>query len=169
MPWDESQVDSAATAQTSSASSASARYLSATFSSRSSGSSQHGEAQRIVSSFGGASFHSLHKLPAQLRPGGVEESRRRNISSGRSAKPEQVQRHQGSSSSSGGGGLFAALSYSRDEYKKTQRDAEAERQFKELTELSFSRKPFTYATSRVRLKNEDIFGNEAYTFPVLGA
>lgn len=43
-----------------------------------------------------------------------------------------------------------------------------EAQFQRLTTLSFSRKPFTYSSSKVRLKNEDIFGNEEYKYPILG-
>eukprot|EP00602_Paraphysomonas_sp_CaronLab_P003943 CAMPEP_0185018454 /NCGR_PEP_ID=MMETSP1103-20130426/1171_1 /TAXON_ID=36769 /ORGANISM="Paraphysomonas bandaiensis, Strain Caron Lab Isolate" /LENGTH=293 /DNA_ID=CAMNT_0027548267 /DNA_START=393 /DNA_END=1274 /DNA_ORIENTATION=+ len=63
---------------------------------------------------------------------------------------------------------FTPLSYARTEYNKIAENEREEAQFQRLTTLSFSRKPFTYASSRVRLKNEDIFGNEEYKYPVLG-
>mmetsp|Transcript_15032 Transcript_15032/g.24889 ORF Transcript_15032/g.24889 Transcript_15032/m.24889 type:complete len:484 (+) Transcript_15032:128-1579(+) len=144
------------------------RYLAHTFSSKSCGSSQHAEAERVAHSFRTSNFQSLQALPAKLRPGGVEESRRKTISSGRSSKPEYVKRPGAAPSSTTSSGLFAPVTYSRDEYNKTQKDEETRRQCKQLLALSFSRKPFTCASSRARLKNEDIFGDEKYRFPVLG-
>ena len=146
------------------------RYLAHTFSTKSCGASQHAEAERVAQSFRSCNFHSLQALPARLRPGGVEESRRQSINSGRSSKPENVQRPGSTvfSGSKSSGGLFAPLTYSRDEYNKVQKDAETRRQCQQMTALSFSRKPFTCASSRARLKNEDIFGDEKYRFPVLG-
>ena len=119
----------------------------------------------MVNSFRGSNFLSLHKLPATIKPGAIEESKRKSISSGRSSKPESVYRSQSKSVQSG---YFTPVTYSRDEYMKVNKNDKTERQYKELTSLSFSRKPFTYATSRIRLKNEDIFGDEKYKFPVLG-
>lgn len=142
------------------------RYLAHTFSSKSCGSSQQAEAERVAHSFRTSNFQSLQALPTKLRPGGVEDSRRKTISSGRSSKPESVKRAGAAHSSSSG--LFAPVTYSRDEYNKTQKDEETRRQCKQLLALSFSRKPFTCASSRARLKNEDIFGDEKYRFPVLG-
>lgn len=141
------------------------RYLSHTYSSKSSGSSQQAEVERLVNSFNSSNFLSLHKLPSSFRPGAIEESKRKNISSGRSSKPENVYRAERKSIQSG---YFTPVTYSRDEYMKATTNDKTERQYKELTSLSFSRKPFTYATSRIRLKNEDIFGDEKYKFPVLG-
>ena len=138
------------------------RYLRHTFSSKSSGSSQHAEIERVANSFRSSNFLSLHALPASLRPGGIEESRRTRISSGRSSKPEHIHRVKTNKE------YFSPITYSRDEYMKVAADDKMEQQHKQLTSLSFSRKPFTYATSRIRLKNEDIFGDEKYKFPVLG-
>lgn len=138
------------------------RYLNHTFCSKCSGSSQHAEIERVANSFRSCNFLSLNALPTTIKPGGIEESRRKRISSGRSSKPEHIHRMRVNKD------YFTPITYSRDEYMKVAADEKMERHYKQLTSLSFSRKPFTYATSRIRLKNEDIFGDEKYKFPVLG-
>jgi hypothetical protein len=120
------------------------------------------ESERIAKSFRSGTFHSIKKLPSRLVPGGVEESRRVNIAQSLSNKPVTTYKAHTVPV------YFTPITYSRTEYNKLAENEREEAQFQRLTTLSFSRKPFTYSSSKVRLKNEDIFGNEEYKYPILG-
>jgi hypothetical protein len=120
------------------------------------------ESDRIAKSFRSGSFYSIKKLPSRLVPGGVEESRRVNIAQSLSNKPVATYKAHTVPV------YFTPITYSRTEYNKLAENEREEAQFQRLTTLSFSRKPFTYSSSKVRLKNEDIFGNEEYKYPILG-
>ena len=120
------------------------------------------ESERIMKSFRGGSFYSIKQLPSRLVPGGINESRRVNIAKSLSNKPTNTYRAHIVPT------YFTPITYSRTEYNKVAENEREEAQFQRLTTLSFSRKPFTYSSSKVRLKNEDIFGNEEYKYPILG-
>lgn len=137
------------------------RYLSQTLSS-SSVNSAAAETERITRSFRSGNFYSIKKLPTKFTPGGVEETRKKIIAKTLSEKPLNTYKAKVTAS------YFTPFTYCRTEYNKLKENEREEAQFQRLTTLSFSRKPFTYATSKVRLKNEDLFGDEEYKFPVLG-
>jgi hypothetical protein len=120
------------------------------------------ESERIAKSFRSGSFYSIKKLPTRLLPGVVDESRKVNIAESLSNKPFAPYK------ASVVPVYFTPITYSRTEYNKLAENEREEAQFQRLTTLSFSRKPFTYSSSKVRLKNEDIFGNEEYKYPILG-
>jgi hypothetical protein len=120
------------------------------------------ESERIAKSFRGGSFYSIKKLPARLLPGVIDESRKLNIAESLSNKPLATYKARTVPV------YFTPITYSRTEYNKLAENEREEAQFQRLTTLSFSRKPFTYSSSKVRLKNEDIFGNEEYKYPILG-
>lgn len=120
------------------------------------------ESERIQKSFRSGSFYSIKQLPSRLVPGGINESRRVNIAKSLSNKPTNIYRAHIVPN------YFTPITYSRTEYNKVAENEREEAQFQRLTTLSFSRKPFTYSSSKVRLKNEDIFGNEEYKYPILG-
>lgn len=136
-------------------------YLRQTVSSMST-SSCSSESERITKSFRSGSFYSIKKLPSRLIPGGVDESRKVNIAKSLSEKPVCTYKAHTVPV------YFTPITYSRTEYNKLAENEREEAQFQRLTTLSFSRKPFTYSSSKVRLKNEDIFGNEEYKYPILG-
>jgi hypothetical protein len=137
------------------------RYLNATVASMSMNSA-NSESDHIAKSFKGGSHYSIKKLPNQFIPGGILESRKVSIANSLAAKPDRIYKPSVTTK------YFTPITYSRTEYNKVAENEREEAQFQRLTTLSFSRKPFTYASSRVRLKNEDIFGNEEYKYPILG-
>jgi hypothetical protein len=137
------------------------RYLSHTLSS-SSVNSAAAETERITRSFRSGNFYSIKKLPTKFAPGGVEDARKKNIAKTLSDKPISTYKAKVTAS------YFTPFTYCRTEYNKLKENEREEAQYQRLTTLSFSRKPFTYASSKVRLKNEDLFGDEEYKFPVLG-
>ena len=120
------------------------------------------EAERITRSFRSGNFYSIKKLPTKFAPGGVEDSRKKHIAKTLSNKPSSTYKARITDS------YFTPFTYSRTEYNKVKENEREEAQYQRLTTLSFSRKPFTYASSKIRLKNEDLFGDEEYKFPVLG-
>lgn len=123
---------------------------------------QQEEASRIRNSFSGVHFTSVKTLPSVLKPGSIAETRRVNAhnninsivdSSHRGRKPVTTD------------GMFSPMRYQSSEYKKEIADKRENERVKRINGLAFSRKPFTYTSSPLRLKNEDLFGDETYSFP----
>lgn len=121
--------------------------------------SQHEEAVRIKNSFSGVHFSSVKSLPAVVKPGTVLE-KKQDIAKKNVHSPYPTPKR-----STRTDGFFSPLKYEANSYKKEVVQKRDQEEMKRIQELSFSRKPFTYSGSPKRLKNEDIFGNDAYVFP----
>ena len=120
---------------------------------------QYEEAARIKNSFSGVHHSSVKSLPRSFKPGAVAECRKKNATNNlNKVEKTKIGRRDD--------GLFSPLRYGASEYKKEVADKRESDRVKRIHGLAFSRKPFTYASSPIRLKNEDLFGNETYAFPV---
>ena len=137
-------------------------YLKRSTISASNTTSQQDEASRIRNSFSGVHFSSVKSLPSKLQPGSVAESRRVNANANINTVTDNTHRARAAVSKDG---LFSPLKYKSSEYKKeiaVQRERDRE---KRIHGLAFSRKPFSHTNSPMRLKHEDLFGDDTYTFP----
>jgi hypothetical protein len=137
------------------------RYLQPTLSLQTQ-SSAHSEIERVANSFRTGTFYSVKRLPSNIRPGAVAASKLVNIAESKTSFRDTPYRACVTEK------YFTPLQYSRTEYNKIAEIERDEHQHQRITEQSFSRKPFAYASSQVRLKNEEIFGGIDYTFPILG-
>lgn len=124
--------------------------------------SQQEEAARIRNSFSGVHFSSVKSLPSTLKPGAIAEKRRANANYNINRVPDQSHRGRAPITKDG---LFSPLHYKASEYKKEIADKRESDRVKRIHGLAFSRKPFIGTSSPVRLKNEDLFGDDTYSFP----
>lgn len=123
---------------------------------------QQEESSRIRNSFSGVHHSSVKTLPSILKPGSITESRRTNANNNINTIVDSSHQSRKTVTTDG---LFSPLKYKSSEYKKEITDQRESERLKRIHGLSFSRKPFTYTSSPQRLKNEDLFGNETYSFP----
>mmetsp|Transcript_13250 Transcript_13250/g.21699 ORF Transcript_13250/g.21699 Transcript_13250/m.21699 type:complete len:425 (+) Transcript_13250:72-1346(+) len=123
---------------------------------------QQDEASRIRNSFSGVHFSSVKTLPSLFKPGAVTESRRVNANNNINSLSDTAPRGKKPVTTNG---MFSPLKYKSSEYKKEIADKRENERVKRINGLAFSRKPFTYTSSPLRLKNEDLFGDETYSFP----
>ena len=124
--------------------------------------SQQEEAARIRNSFSGVHFASVKSLPTTLKPGAVAESRRKHANVNINTVTDQSHRGRVPVTKDG---LFSPLRYRASEYKKEIADKRESDRVKRIHGLAFSRKPFIGTSTPLRLKNEDLFGDDTYTFP----
>ena len=130
-------------------------YLNPTFSS-SVQPTAFGVTERVINSYRTGSYLSLKKLPNKLSPDEVETSRIANINYNRVVRPEQA--FKGAK----GGDYFHPLKYQYSDFGKSESLNKLDEEFKNLRIQSFSRKPFRYSSSRLKLKHEDIFEDSNY-------
>jgi hypothetical protein len=122
---------------------------------------QHLPSQRIRSTYSPGSCWSLKKLPAVLSPTSVHSAQ--TIS----ATENSFRRHEPQKTTKQTD-YFTPLNYGFSEYNSHVYEEKRANELRELNLISFSRKPFQYSSSKVRLKHEDIMDNENFVYPTLG-
>ena len=120
------------------------------------------EVEKIKNSYQCGNFSRLRNLPAVLAPGNVQAATTQHIHESRIHKPQKTYQAPVVPRS------FSPLVYNHSNYSRPQQLQKEEREYHRLVTESFSRKPFACASSRIRLKNEDLFENETFVYPNLG-
>ena len=124
--------------------------------------SLHSETERVINSYRSGSFCSLKKLPSKLKAGEVESLRIKNICRNRCSNPGDAFKASKVNS------YFSPLQYQFSDYSKLETQNKTELEYNNLRMQSFSRKPFSYPSRRIKLKNEDIFEDSNFKYPEIG-
>lgn len=122
-----------------------------------------GEVERVRNSYRTGSFNTIKKLPSQIRPGHIRQTRKQQItenlliSSNNVFKPTSIKKNE----------PFHRPEYIGTDFEKMKNLNKILMEEEKVQTDSLSRKPFV-TTSRIRSKTEDIFHDPEYRFPGMG-
>eukprot|EP01041_Mallomonas_annulata_P003592 gene3592-7136_t len=120
------------------------------------------EQQRVKSSFQSGQFTRLKSLPSKLQPGEIQAAKLKAICENRHSSSKDVFKASTANS------FFTPIQYHFSDYGKNDQIKKSDMEYNHLNMQSFSRKSFSYNSSRIKLKNEDIFEDTNYRYPLLG-